>query len=137
MTQTIEVTTGEIKVKFNQAVKGKVTLAELGVSNEQLDGGFLRLVFDMEGIGEHAYYAVPTIEVAYDQQVADSHWQCEFNGTTLIDKVDHFGNSTVILLDRKKLANLEQHHENVMILHAELPSEVNLDADNSYINFFK
>lgn len=137
MVQTIEITTGEIKVKFNQPITGKVSLAELGVTNEQLQGGFLRLVFDMESIGEHAYYSVPTIEVAYDEQVANSHWQCDFNGVTLLDKVDHFGNSTILLLDRNKLTNLEQHHENKMVLHAEFPSEVTLLANKSFINFFK
>ena len=99
--------------------------------------GFLRMGFDMEGIGEHDYFAVPTIEVSYKENCAETHWQCEFNDETILDKFDNHGNSTVMLMDRKKISSLEHHHENKLIVHAEFPASVHLDAAKSYVNFFK
>lgn len=139
MGQLIEVNEGEVIVKFTSPVTGRITLKDLGVSNEQLvlNGGFLRLVFDMEGIGEHSYFAMPTIEIAYVENVGETHWQCEFNDETILDKSDHHGHSTIMLLDRKKLSALEHHHENKLIVHAEFPEAVHIDTEKSSINFFK
>ena len=139
MGQLIEINQGEMRVKFTSPTKGKVTFEELGLSDDQLEleGGFLRLLFDLEGIGEHDYYAVPTIEVAYRENCAETHWQCDFNEETILDKTDHHGSSTVMLLNRKKLSSLEHHHENKLIVHAEFPEKVRLIASESYINFFK
>ncbi len=139
MGQTIEVNQGEIIVQFDTPVAGRVTLADLGITDDQLvvDGGFLRLVFNMEGIGEHDYYAVPTVEVAYQENCSETHWQCDFNRVTILDKYDHHGNSTVLLLDRKKLESLEHHHTNKLIVHAEFPEKVHLSATGSYVHFFK
>lgn len=139
MGQLIEANQGEVLVKFTSPTAGKITLSDLGISNDQLvlDGGFLRLVFDLEGIGEHSYYAVPTIELAYVENVGETHWQCEFNDETILDKMDHHGNSTVLLLDRKRISSLEHHHENKLIVHAEFPEAVHIDTANSYINLFK
>lgn len=53
-----------------------------------------------------------------------------------LDKTNHHGHSTVILLDRKKLTELEHRHENTLILHAEFPQTVNIDTEKSIINFF-
>ena len=139
MGQLIEVNQGEIAVKFTSPTAGKITFEQLGITDEQLvlEGGFLRLLFDLEGIGEHDYFAVPTIEVAYLENCAETHWQCDFNGETILDKYDHHGNSTVMLLNRKKISSLEHHHENKLIVHAEFPEKVHLSASGSYINFFK
>lgn len=139
MGQLIEVNEGEVIVKFTSPTAGKITFRNLGITDEQLvlSGGFLRLVFDMEGIGEHSYYAVPTVEVAYYENVGETHWQCEFNDETILDKTDHHGHSTVMLLDRKKISALEHHHENKLIVHAEFPEPVNIDTEKSFINFFK
>jgi len=137
--ENVEINQGEIKVKFTEAAAGKLSFADLGLKNEdmKIESGVLRLVFDFEGIGEHQYYQVPTVEVAYDEEMGETHWQCDFNRTTILDKMDHHGHSTVLLLDRKKIADLEHHHENKMIVHAEFPAKVNLDASKSYVNFFK
>jgi len=139
MGQLIEINQGEIIVKFTTPTKGKLSFEDLGIKTENLDfkGGFLRIVFDMEGIGEHHYFAMPTIEVSYKENMTETHWQCEFNGETILDKTDNHGNSTVILMNRKKLSELEHHHENVLILHAEFPEGVHIVAEKSYINFFK
>ena len=139
MSQTIELNQGEVKINFSSPTKGKVTFSELGLKNEDLvfEGGLLRLVFDFEGIGEHDYYQVPTVEIAYKEEMAETHWQCDFNGETIIDKTDHHGHSTVILLNRNKLSSLEQHHKNALIVHGEFPEPVHLSAEDSYVNFFK
>lgn len=139
MGQLIEINQGEIVVKFTSPTAGKLSFSDLGIKTEDLafEGGFLRLVFDMEGIGEHSYFAMPTIEVAYKENMSETHWQCDFNGETILDKTDNHGNSTIILMNRKKLAGLEHHHENTLILHAEFPEGVHIVAEDSYINFFK
>lgn len=139
MGQLIESNLGEVIVKFTSPTGGKISFADLGINDDQLvlDGGFLRLVFDLEGIGEHSYYAVPTVEVAYKENVGETHWQCDFNEETILDKMDHHGNSTVMLLDRKKVSSLEHHHENKLIVHAEFPESVHIDTANSFIHLFK
>ena len=40
------------------------------------------------------------------------------------------------LLNRNKMSELEQHHENALVLHAEFPKAVHIIAEESYINFF-
>jgi len=139
MGQLVEINQGEIVVKFTSPTAGKISFSDLGIKTDDLafEGGFLRLVFDMEGIGEHSYFAMPTIQVAYKENMAETHWQCDFNGETILDKTDNHGNSTIILMNRKKLAELEHHHENTLILHAEFPEGVHIMAEESYINFFK
>lgn len=139
MGQEIEINQGEIVVKFNTPAAGKLSFSDLGLKDDQLvlDGGFLRIVFDLEGIGEHNYFQVPTIEIAYKENTSETHWQCDFNDKTILDKTDHYGHSTVLLLNRNTLAELEHHHENKLVLHAEFPQSIALSAENSYINFFK
>ena len=139
MGQIIESNLGEVIVKFTSPTEGKISFADLGINDDQLvlEGGFLRLVFDLEGIGEHSYYAVPTVEVAYKENIRETHWQCDFNEETILDKMDHHGNSTVMLLDRKKVSSLEHHHENKLIVHAEFPESVHINTANSFIHLFK
>lgn len=139
MSQTIEVNQGEIKINFKSPTAGKLSFSDLGIKDNYIipKGGFLRMVFDFEGIGEHDYFKVPTIEIEYVEDVAETHWQCDFNEETILDKTDHYGHSTIILLNRDKLASLEQHHENTLVLHAEFPQEVHIDTSKSHINFFK
>lgn len=139
MSQIIEVNPGELKVNFTSPSIGKQSFKDLGITNDELylEGGFLRLVFDLENIGEYAYYNVPTIEISYKENMAATHWQCEFNGVTILDKIDHHGSSTVILLKKSKLEELHNHHENKLIVHAEFPESVHIKAADSYINFFK
>lgn len=138
MGNLVEINPGEIKIKFDSPTKGKITFAELGLNSDDLNlpSGNLRMVFDMEGIGEHHYFQVPTIEVAYKENVSETHWQCDFNKVTILDKYDHHGHSSVMLLNRKTIAELEHHHKNALVLHAEFPEPVHINAEGSYINFF-
>lgn len=139
MGQVVSITRGEINIAFDAPKPGKITLKELGLTDDQLiiESGFLRLVFNLSGIGEHSYYQMPTIEFAYSENCSEIHWQCEFNEETILDTLDHHGHTSVLLLNRKKLESLEHRHENVLIIHGEFPESVHLSAENSYINFFK
>ena len=79
MGQLVEINQGEIVVKFTSATAGKISFSDLGIKTDDLafEGGFLRLVFDMEGIGEHSYFAMPTIEVAYKPELDSKIEQLE------------------------------------------------------------
>lgn len=139
MKQEVEVNQGEVKISFNNPVSGKVSLAELGVedSNLVVDGGFLRLRFELGKEGENHFFSMPTVEISYLENVSETHWQCEFNGEVILDKLDHHGKSTVILLNRDKLESLQQRHENTLIIHAEFPESVHVDPKNSFVQLFK
>ena len=107
MSQTVELNQGEVKINFSSPSAGKLSFAALGLTDEDLvfEGGLLRLVFDFEGIGEHHYFKMPTVEIAYREEMSETHWQCDFNEETILDKTDHHGHSTVILLTETSLAN--------------------------------
>ena len=133
-----ELNPGEVKVIFMEPVSGKISFSDMGLKDEDLvfDGGLLRMVFDFENIGEHHYFKMPTIEISYTEEMGETHWQCDFNEETILDKNDHHGRSTIILLNRKKLSELEHHHKNALIMHAEFPKPVHVLGNKSYVNFF-
>ncbi|SFT65357.1 hypothetical protein SAMN05216474_1571 [Lishizhenia tianjinensis] len=137
--EEIDINPGEIKINFTTTTKEKVSLADLGLKKEdlQFDSGHVRMVFDFENIQDLEYFSVPTLEFSYEEEMGETHWQCEYNNTTIVDKHDHHGRSTVVLLNRKKMQDLEQRHENQLILHAEFPAAVQLDPSTSFVNFFK
>jgi hypothetical protein len=130
MPESIEINQGEIVLNLTPENQGKVSFSSLGFTDDQLSitGGFLRIVFDL---------SVPTIEITYDKDLPKTHWQCDFNGETILDKTDHFGHSTVILLNRKTLADLEHHHINKLLLHAEFPEATNLIAEKCFFHIYK
>jgi hypothetical protein len=135
----VEINQGEIKVKLSEPSSGKLSFEGLGIKKEDvtIESGLLRLVFDLEAIRDYNYYQVPTIEIFYEENMSETHWICEFNGKTILDKLDHHGHSTILLLNRNELSNLEQHHENVLIVHAEFPQPANLNLKESSVHFFK
>lgn len=137
--EQVEINQGEIKLNFNQAKSGKLSLSQLGLTNEDLvlENGLLRLVIHLDSIGEHKYFQVPTIEIAYVENEAETHWICDFNGETILDKTDHHGYSTILLLDRAKLTGLEHRHINTLVIHAEFPEAVHIKADKSFIQLFQ
>lgn len=138
MKESIELNQGEIKIELNATSKGKITFKDLGLTDDDLvmESGLLRLVFEIKEISANHFFKMPTIEVAYKEEVGETHWQCDYNNETILDKMDHHGHSTVILLSRKKLDELEHRHENTLVLHAEFPQKVHLKAADSYINIF-
>jgi len=135
----IEINPGEIKLTFTDPESGRISFESLGITKDglELKAGLLRLVIDLEGIGEHHFYSMPTIEMAYNKNVAETHWQCDFNGVTILDKFDHHGSKTIILLDRSKLESLEQHHQNELVLHGEFPEPVRIIPEDSSMTLFK
>ncbi len=139
MSELVEVNQGEVKVNYPAILNGKTSLKALGFSDKDLEfeSGLLRLVFNFEGISNHAYFKMPTIEISYKEEMYETHWQCDFNKETIVDKFDHHGHSTIILLNRNKLTELEQRHENELVVHAEFPQGVHILAGESYVNFFK
>ena len=138
MSQTVAINQGEIVVNFKTPTAGKVSFADLGLKDEDLifESGLVRIVFDFEGIGEHHYYQMPTIELSYVEEMPETHWQCDFNQVTILDKTDNHGRSTIILLNRTKLSELEHHHKNKLVMHGEFPKPAHLIANSSYITFF-
>lgn len=139
MNKSVQSSQGEVKVTITEEMKGKLSFRELGIEKDQLtvDGGFLRVVFDFGQFDPSNFYAVPTIEVAYDKNVEETHWQCDFNDEMILDKLDNHGNSTVVLLNRKKMDEQLHHHNNILVIHGEFPSAVNIDLENSYVHLVK
>jgi hypothetical protein len=79
---------------------------------------------------------MPTVEIAYKEDMDETHWQCDFNEETILDKMDHHGHSTVMLLNRNKLSELEHRHQNALTVHGEFSKSASVIAEDSYINFF-
>lgn len=134
----LEINQGEIKFTFSQPVSGRLSFTDLGIKKEDvsLESGLLRLVLELNHLEESHYFKMPTVEVVYEENMDATHWQCEFNEETILDKIDNHGHSTILLIDRKKLSELEHRHENVLIVHAEFPQSVNIDPDKSFIQLF-
>jgi len=61
----------------------------------------------------------------------------KFKHMDILDKLDNHGHSSILLLNRKVLSELEQHHENKIIVHAEFPQGATLNLNKSSVNFFK
>lgn len=137
--KAIEANEGEVKVTISAENSGKLSFRGLGIKEGQIlvEGGFLRLVFDFGQFNANNFYAVPTVELAYDKNVSETHWQCDFNGETILDKMDNHGNSTVILLNRTEMEDQLHHHNNLLVVHGEFPANVNIDLDKSYIHLVK
>jgi hypothetical protein len=139
MHNQVEVNPGEVKVIMNEAVQGKkIFFNELGVSTEQLNvvGGNLRLVIEIHNLDENHFGTVPTVHLAYSEELGETVWQCEFNGQVVLDKKDHHGHSTVLLLNKTKLNAISQRHDNTLIIHGDFPSNTNLNAEESYLLLF-
>jgi hypothetical protein len=135
----VEITQGEIKIIFKDVVSGKVSFAQAGLNDNDLvfEGGLVRIVFDFtETNGKRNFFSVPTLEVSYVENMGETHWICDFNEATILDKLDHQGHSTIMLMSRKKIQEHEHHHQNQLVMHAEFPQAVHIKADQSYFHFF-
>ncbi len=138
MKDQLEINQGEIKLTFNESHKGKVYLSDLGLTRADMDleAGLLRFVIEVQNLDQVHFSAVPTVEFTYTEEMGETHWQCDFNGTMIADRYDHHGHSTVILLKRKGIEELIQRHENTMVVHAEFPKPAVIDPEKSYIALF-
>lgn len=136
----VEKNQGEIKVIFEECPQGNISLADMGLSDEDLnfESGHVRLSFDFSKTnGKRNYYDTPTVKIEYHELMAETHWQCDFNKETILDKTDHHGHSTIMLLKRKEIEKLEHHHENSLIVHGDFPQGVHLKSSDSMVHFFK
>lgn len=133
----ITLSQGEIKLDINVTQKGKLTFSELGLKPEQLfiEGGNLRLVLNIEQSKNIQFTSHPTIELKYAEKMEETHWSVEFNGATVLDKYDHSGNATLLLLKRDALSDIH-HHENQLIVHAQLTSGAHINIEESFITLF-
>lgn len=138
MSNTIDRVAGEIKVELHDGLLGKIKFSDFEgeFSGFYSKGGHLRIVFNLEKHDVENFYQVPTIQIGYDKAVKNSHWIVEYNGETVLDKIDHHGVSSTLLLNRNKLKELNHRHENQLVLHCEFTEEVNLVADESYVHLF-
>lgn len=138
MEATTEINPGEIYVSFGRPLAGKLSLSELGVTDEDLtlDNGLLRLVFDLDSFRDFKFYRVPTLEFHYSEDTTETHWQCDYNDHTILDKLDHSGRSTVLLLKRNEISTFENRHDNKLIVHAKFGKPVNILANQSFIHLF-
>lgn len=134
-----EVNPGEFHVKFEELVAGKLSLKDLGFSNEnlQVEGGNLRIMLEFGNLDEMHFYKMPTIEIEYFEKIGESEWQLEFNEEVVLDKIDHSGHSTLLLINRKKLDALKHRHVNNMIIRADMPKAVHINAETSFINILE
>lgn len=133
-----ELNPGEIKVVFEAPVSGAIAFSDMGIYEEDLKfaGGLIRMVFSFENIEENRFFKMPTFEISYTEEMSETHWQCDFNSETILDKHDHHGRKTVVLLNRNKMDSLLNRHVNEFVLHAEFPQEVQLIPDESTVHFF-
>ena len=136
---TTDINPGEIKIHFDEPRGGKLSLGELGIfeQNLKVEGGNLRLVIELGQFPNHHFFRMPTIEVAYHEKVGETVWQVEYNGEVVLDKTDHSGNATLMLLNRKKLDSLTHHHINTLIIHGDFPEEVTLSSENTWFNILE
>ncbi|MCB0397015.1 MAG: hypothetical protein KDD36_10195 [Flavobacteriales bacterium] len=139
MNTSSEINQGEIQINLHKDASGKKSLKDLGLTETLLllEGGFLRIQIRLDGVGMNDYFHTPTIQIAYKENTGETHWQCEFNGETILDRMDHHGNSTVLLLNRGTLEKLEHHHENTLIVHGEFPEKIHIDTEASFMHLLK
>jgi hypothetical protein len=134
-----EIQPGEIKISFSEPKAGKLSFADLGLTEKTFEakGGMLRLSVELGQMGSHKLYRTPTVGLAYMSNEGPSDWHVEFNGVNVAEKSDHGGYSTIILLDRKKLESLLHHHVNTLIVHGELGDVAKLDFRMCFVHLLE
>ncbi len=137
---SIEKNQGEINIIFNEPIPDTISFKDIGLSDEDLyfESGHIRIKFDFSKTnGVRKFYDIPTFRIEYYEKMSETHWICDFNEKTILDKTDHYGHSTVLLMKRKEIESAEHHHSNALLLHAEFPKPVHLKADKSDFHFFR
>lgn len=124
----LELTEGQLEIAIKDTTSGKFTLAEAGLKDEtyKVEGGNLRVKVDLGYIKDAHFYKMPVIELEYTQNIHESEWIVEFNGTNILEKKDHSGHATVLLLNRKKMEELKQRHENTLLVHGDFSEVVEI-----------
>lgn len=130
----LEVTEGQLEIIMKEAAFGKFTLADAGFTEDsyEVEGGNLRVKIDLGYIKDISFYKMPVLEFEFTDKIHTSEWIIEFNGTNILEKKDHSGKATVLLLNRKKMDELKQRHENTLLIHGDFSEVVRLKNTSSF-----
>lgn len=131
---SLELGDGQIQFTMNQPVFEKFTLETAGFQEEsyKTKGGNVRIQINLGAIQNVNFYKMPVIELNYAGKIHESGWIVEFNGTNILEKTDHSGQATILLLNRNKMTDLVQRHENTILIHGDFSEEVELQKDSSF-----
>lgn len=124
---------GQIKITMNKPTFDKFTLEEAGLTDEsyKVEGGNLRLKVELGYIKDINFYKMPIIDFKYTEKITESEWIIEFNGKNILEKYDHSGQATVLLLNRNKMKDLVQRRENILLIHGDFSEEVHITNQSS------
>lgn len=133
MSVQLELTEGQLEINMKETAMGKFSLAEAGLKDDtyKVEGGNLRIKVDLGYIKDVHFYKMPVIELEYSQNIHESEWIVEFNGTNILEKKDHSGHATILLLNRKKMDELKQRHENILLIHGDFSEVVAIKSSSS------
>ncbi|MEM6358800.1 MAG: hypothetical protein AAF731_01840 [Bacteroidota bacterium] len=70
-------------------------------------------------------------------ETRETHWQCDYNDYTILDKLDHHRKSAVLLLKRNEISMLENRRDNGLIVHAEFMEPLKILANQGFIHLYK
>lgn len=125
---------GQIQITMKQPVFDKFTLgcSGFGENTYQTIGGNVRIQINLGAIQDIHFYKMPIIELNYTNKIHESGWVVEFNGTNILEKTDHSGQATILLLNRKKMMELVHRHENTILIHGDFSEEVEIKKESSF-----
>lgn len=124
---------GQVKIVMDKPIFNKFTLKDAGLVEDtyKVEGGNLRLKIEMGYIQDVHFYKMPLIEFHYTEKIHESEWVVEFNGTNILEKKDHSGQATVLLLNRKKMSELVHRHQNNLVIHGDFSEVVYIKGESS------
>lgn len=129
----VDITEGQVQLTMEKPVANKFSFEEIGLKEPYtVEGGNLRLKMELGYIQEHDFYKMPIIQLDYENNIHESEWVVEFNGENILEKKDHSGKSTVLLLNRNKMDKLKHRHENNLIIHGDFSEKVNIKPSSHF-----
>lgn len=133
-TLNLQLTDGQVKITMNEATFDKFSLKDAGLEKETylVEGGNLRIKIELGYIQDIHFYKMPIIEFNYTEKIHESEWIVEFNGTNILEKKDHSGQATILLLNRKKMRELVHRHENTLLIHGDFSEAVLIKNTSSF-----
>ncbi|APG64893.1 hypothetical protein LPB136_05760 [Tenacibaculum todarodis] len=123
---------GQLKITMKKAVANQFTLEDAGLEEAYtVEGGNLRVKVELGYIKDVNFYKMPKIEFDYTENIHESNWIVEFNGENILETKDHSGKATILLLNRKKMKELVNRHENNLLIHGNFSEEVAIKNTSS------
>ncbi|WP_233897034.1 hypothetical protein [Tenacibaculum piscium] len=134
----LNITDGELKIVMDTPAFNKFSLKDAGLKEDSytVEGGNLRLNIALGYIQDYNFYKMPVIELEYENNIHESEWIVEFNGENILEKKDHSGTKTILLLNRNKMNKLVHRHENNLIIHGDFSEKVNI-KNSSTLNLLE